>query len=122
MSLFSVLERAGTDVDQGHELVLAMTLDEFSAAQPVSDGIRVARFMHETDEIDSVAFDLIVDVVWKRPAVFAGKAMRSDMITTFPTNDRPDSVFDPFMEIAAEPVGNGVIPGLRIQQILFEKR
>ena len=78
-------------------------------------------FMYETDEINSVSFDLVAEVVRKRAAVFAGKAVWSDVVTTFPTDDGPHRIFDPLVKVAAEPLGNGVIPGLRIQQILLKQ-
>lgn len=55
--------------------------------------------MHKSDKIESVTFDLIADVVGKWPTVFAGKAVRSDMIAAFPADDRPNGVFDPFVKI-----------------------
>ena len=53
--------------------------------------------------------------------MFAGKAVWSDVVTTFPTDDGPHRIFDPLVKVAAEPLGNGVIPGLRIQQILLKQ-
>ncbi len=73
-------------------------------SRTVPDGIRVAGFVQETNKIDGVTFDLIADVVRKWPAVLAGKTVRTDVITSFPTDDSPDSVFDSFVEIAAESV------------------
>ncbi len=60
--------------------------------------------MNETDKIDGVIFDLIANVVRKWSAAFAGKAVRTDMVTAFPADDTPDSVFDSFVKIATEPV------------------
>lgn len=60
--------------------------------------------MHQSDEVESIPFDLIADVVGEGPTVFAGKAVRSDMIAAFPADDRPNGVFDPFVKIAAESV------------------
>lgn len=88
----------------------------------ILDEIRMAGFMHQTNEIDDVPFDLVTKIVRKRAAVFAGKAVWADMIAAFPTDDGSYRILDPFVEIAAESVGNGVIPGFRIQQVLFEKR
>lgn len=68
-----------------------------------------------------LTFDLVAEVVGKRAAMFAGKAVWSDVVTTFPTDDGPHRIFDPLVKVAAEPLRNGVIPGLRIQQVLLER-
>ncbi|NQW99915.1 hypothetical protein HQ447_04595 [bacterium] len=60
--------------------------------------------MHEANQIDGVTFDLITDIIREWPAVLAGKAVRADMITALPTDNRPDGIFDPFVEVAAESV------------------
>lgn len=59
-------------------------------------------FMHQANEVNGVALDLVVDVKWKRTAAFAGKSMRADMIATFPADDGSYRVFHPFMQISAK--------------------
>jgi hypothetical protein len=61
-------------------------------------------FMHQADEVNGVALDLIVYVKRKRPAVFAGKSVRTDVVATFPTDNGSDDIFDPFMQISAKTV------------------
>ena len=78
--------------------------------------------MHETNEVNDVTIDLIADIVGKRAAVFAGEAVWGHMIAPFPSNDRSDSILDPFVKVSAEPVRNREIPGLCVQQVLLEKR
>jgi len=56
--------------------------------------------MNEVHKIDVITCDLIADVVGKWSAVLAWKAVRTDMITPFPTDDLPDCVFDPLVEVA----------------------
>jgi hypothetical protein len=78
-------------------------------------------FMDKPDEVNRITFDLIVDVIGKRSAVFAGKAMWADMIAAFPSDDRSHRIFDPFMQVVPEPVGNTEVTCFRIEQVLFEK-
>ena len=78
--------------------------------------------MHQADEVNRVTFDLVADVIGKRAAVLAGESVRADMIAAFPADDGPCRVLNPFVKVAAEPVGNRVLPGLSIQQILLEIR
>ena len=60
--------------------------------------------MHQADEVNGVAVDLLTDVERKRAAMFTGKAVRADMVTAFPSDDGPDCVFNPFVQVAAETV------------------
>ena len=78
--------------------------------------------MHQADEVKRVPIDPIANVVGKGAAVFAGESMGADMISAFPSDNRSYRVFDSLVEVTAEPVGNRIIPGLGIQQILLEKR
>jgi hypothetical protein len=63
---------------------------------------------------------LVIDIKRKRAAMFAGKSMRTDMITSFPSDNGSHRIFDPFVKVAAEPIRNGKIPSLGIQKILLE--
>lgn len=60
--------------------------------------------MYQANEVYGAAFDLIVDVVWKRPAVFAGKSVRTDVITPFPPNDGSHRVLNTLMQVAPKSV------------------
>jgi hypothetical protein len=78
-------------------------------------------FVDKADEVNLTTLNLIVDIVGKGAAVFAGKTVWTDMIAAFPFYNRSHSVFDAFMQVVAKPVGNAEVTCFRIEQILFEK-
>jgi hypothetical protein len=86
-----------TDPGVGSGALLAVCLFE---ATPQELGM--AAFMNNSENVESIALDLVVDEVRKRPALAARKPMRSDMISALSLDHDPDRLLHSLVEIVSK--------------------
>lgn len=77
-------------------------------------------FVDESDEVGGSSFDLIVDVVGKWPTAFAWEAVGANVITTLLSDDGSHCIFNTFVKVASESVGNAEIAGFSFKQVPLE--
>lgn len=66
----------------------------------------MATFVNQAKEINGLTFYLVLDVKWKWLCAAARIAMRSDVITTAPTNNLPRLTCNTFMECTSSAFPN----------------
>jgi hypothetical protein len=62
----------------------------------------MARFMDQTDYVDLVFLDLVINIIGKRATALTWKAVRSNMIPPLPADDGSHRVLDPLMKVTTE--------------------
>lgn len=58
--------------------------------------------MRNADYVEHIVFDLVVEEIWKWPAMLARVAVRPDMVTAMPAGNGADLFFHSRVKVFAE--------------------
>ncbi len=74
--------------------------------------------MYQTEEVEGVPLNLVIDVEWKRLGAAAGKTMGAKMVTATPPYDLASLPGNAFAERAGQSFGDLAIFALFARQVI----